>query len=150
MTTRAVLVAVLALCAVAGGAATASPNRQLTPQASCPTTVQAAGYQGITATAQIVAAIRRGVPRIFHDFTTQGGGPGWHHYQVAGLFSLNGGYRPEPSAIRRYRKIATHRCGRAVTSSSWVVFLQFPAAPMASADTGYMFVAKTRDGWVAW
>jgi hypothetical protein len=150
MATRAVLVGVLALVVVTSGAATTFPSRHVTRQRSCPATVQATGYQGIGATAQIVAAVRRGVPRIFRDFTTQGGGPGWHHYQVEGLFSLNGGYHPEPPGILRYRKIATQRCGRAVASNSWVVFLQFPAAPMASVDSGYMFVAKTRDGWVAW
>lgn len=150
MTTRVLVVAVLGLVLVTTGAATTRSRRQLTRQASCPQTIQARGYQGIRATAEIVEAVRRGVPRIFRDFTTQGGGPGWHHYQVEGLFSLNGGYYPEPLGIRRYRRIAIKRCGRTVAFDSWVAFLQFPTAPMASVSSAYMFVARTRRGWVAW
>jgi hypothetical protein len=152
MTTRVLVVAVLGLVLVTSGAATNRPSHQATRQGSgsCPKTVQTAGYEGIRATAEIVAAVRRGVPRIFRDFTTQGGGPGWHHYQVEGLFSLNGGYNPEPRGIRGHRQIAIHRCGRAVAFDSWVVFLQFPAAPVASVSSAYMFVARTRRGWVAW
>ncbi len=150
MTTRVVLVGVLALVLVTSGAATTHLTGQLGRQGSCPATIQAGGYEGIRATAQIVAAVRRGVPRIFRDFTTQGGGPGWHHYQVEGLFSLNRGYLPEPRGIGRYRGDAIHRCGKAVASNSWVVFLQFPEAPMASVGSAHMLVAKTRHGWVAW
>jgi hypothetical protein len=90
------------------------------------------------------------VPRIFRDYTTQGGGPGWHRYQVLGLLSLSGGYLPEPRAVVRYRREAARRCGRTVALDSWVVLLQFPEGPMVSTSFGHMFVAKTRGGWVAW
>lgn len=90
------------------------------------------------------------MPRLFRDYTTQGGGPGWHHYQVLGLLSLSGGYLPEPRAIVRYRREAARRCGRTVALNSWVVLLQFPEGPTASTSFGHMFVAKTRRGWVAW
>ena len=33
--------------------------------------------------------------------TTQGGGPGWHHYQVLGLLSLSGGYSPPAIDIHK-------------------------------------------------
>jgi hypothetical protein len=133
----------------AGAATTHSPSQVEQRQGSCPLTTQAVGYEGIGGD-QIVAAVRRGIPRIFRDFTTQGGGPGWHHYQVEGLVSLNGGYFPEPRGIRRYRRQALRRCGRAVGLNSWVVFLQFPEALTASVGSAHMFVAKTRRGWLAW
>jgi hypothetical protein len=116
----------------------------------CPATIQSGGYQGIRATSEIVAAVRKGVPRIFRDYTTQGGGPGWHRYQVLGLLSLSGGYLPEPRAVVRSRREAARRCGRTVALDSWVVLLQFPEGPMVSTSFGHMFVAKTRGGWVAW
>jgi hypothetical protein len=97
-----------------------------------------------------MAAVRAGVPRLFRDYTTQGGGPGWHHYQVLGLLSLSGGYSPEPRVLTRYRRVMMRRCGRAVAFNSWVVFLQFPEGPMASTSNAHMFVAKTRRGWRAW
>jgi hypothetical protein len=147
MTTRALLVGVLVLVLAAGGAATTRWIGQSARQSPCPTTIKADGRQGIRATFQIVAAVGRGVPRIFRDFTTQGGGPGWHHYQVEGLYSLTS---PEPRSIARYRREALRRCGRAVALGSWVVFLQFPEAPMASSSFAHMFVARTRHGWVAW
>lgn len=98
----------------------------------------------------MIAAVRGGVPRIFRDYTTQGGGPGWHHYQVLGLLSLSGGYSPEPQVITRHRRVVMRRCGRAVALNSWVVFLQFPEGPMASTSNAHMFVAKTIRGWRAW
>jgi len=150
LTKRAVLVGALGLVLVASGAGTTHPQRQVAGRASCPATIQSAGYEGIGATAKIVEAVRRGVPRIFRNFTTQGGGPGWHHYQVIGLYSLNRGYYPEPAGIGRYRRAAMHRCGRTVALDSWVTFLQFPEAPMASVSSAYMFVGRTRQGWVAW
>lgn len=150
MISRVPTIGLLALVLVAGGAATTRSTAQVARQGVCPKTIQAGGYQGIRATEKIVAAVRRGVPRIFRDFTTQGGGPGWHHYQVQGLLSLSGGYLPEPLAVTRYRREAARRCGRAVALNSWVVLLQFPEAPMASTSFGHMFIAKTRHGWVAW
>jgi hypothetical protein len=92
--------------------------------------------------------VRRAVPRLFRDFTTQGGGPGWHHYQVVSLLSLPAAYAPR--GIGRYRREAAARCGQNAAAKSWVVFLQFPEAPMASADTDHIFVAKTARGWVGW
>jgi hypothetical protein len=150
MKTRLLLIGLLALVLVASGAATTHSTGRLGRQSSCPTVAKGSGGQGIRTTAQVVAAVRRGVPRIFRDFTTQGEGPGWHHYQVLGLFSLNGGYYPEVRGIASYRREALHRCGRAVALTSWVTFLQFPEAPMASASFAHMFVAKTPHGWVAW
>jgi hypothetical protein len=150
MATRVVLVGALALVLVTGGAATTRSTEPVARKSSCPRAIDAVGREGIRATAQIVAAVGNGVPRIFRDFTTQGGGPGWHHYRVEGLFSLNGGYYPEPRGIGRYRREALRRCGRAVALGSWVVFLQFPAAPMVSVSSAHMFVAKTHHGWVAW
>jgi hypothetical protein len=141
---------VVALLLVASDAATTRGTAEVKRQYACPSTIQSAGYQGIWATSQIVRAVRAGVPRIFRDFTTQGGGPGWHHYQVQGLISLSGGYLPESRLVTRYRREAARRCGRAVALNSWVVLLQFPAAPIASTTFAHMFVAKTRHGWVAW
>jgi hypothetical protein len=144
------VVAVLALALVASGATIVPATYQSERQRSCPMTIQAGGYQGIRSASEIVAAVRQGVPRIFRDYNTQGGGSGWHHYQVLGLLSLSGGYLPEPRAIARYRREAARRCGRAVARNSWVVLLQFPEGPMASTSFGHMFVAKTGRGWVAW
>ena len=67
-------------------------------QHSCPAAIQSGGHEGIRATSEILVAVKKGVPRLFCDYTTQGGGPGWHHYQVLGLLSLSGGYLPEPRA----------------------------------------------------
>jgi hypothetical protein len=141
---------VIALLLVASGAATTGGTTQTRRQRGCPSTIQSGGDQGISATSQIVAAVRRGVPRIFHDFTTQGGGPGWHHYQVQGLISLSGGYSPESRVVTRYRREAAQRCGRAAALNSWVVLLQFPDAPMILTSFAHMFVARTAHGWVAW
>jgi hypothetical protein len=82
MTTRLVLASVLALLLVTTGGATTPSMAQPARKGSCPASQTDLGLQGIGTTARIVAAVRRGVPRIFRDFTTQGGGPGWHHYQV--------------------------------------------------------------------
>ena len=150
MKTRVVLIGLLAFVLVATGAASTHSTSRLGQQGPCPTVAKSIGGQGVRTTAQVVAAVRRGVPRIFRDFTTQGGGPGWHGYQVLGLVSLNGGYYPEMRGIARYRREALHRCGRAVALSSWVIFLQFPEAPMASSSFAHMFVAKTPHRWVAW
>lgn len=144
------VVGALALAFLASGATIAPATSQAEPQRSCPVTIQSGGYQGIRATSGIVAAVRKGVPRIFRDFTTQGGGPGWHRYQVLGLLSLSEGYLPEPRAVVRYRREAMRQCGRAVALNSWVVLLQFPAAPTVSSSFAHMFVARTRRGWVAW
>jgi len=133
MGTRVVLVGLLAFVLVASGAATNHSTSRLARRSSCPAVTESIGSQGIRTTAQVVAAVRRGVPRIFRDFTTQGGGPGGHHYQVLGLFSLNGGYYPEARGIARYRREAV-----------------FPEAPMASSSFAHMFVARTPHGWVAW
>ena len=116
----------------------------------CPAVTREVGLEDIATTEKIVAAIRRGVPRIFRNYTTQGGGPGWHHYQVLGLFSLNYGYGPSVPGIERYRREAVRRCGRGVGRGSWVVFLQFPEGPAASLSFAHIFVAKTRHGWTAW
>lgn len=140
----------VALLLVASGGATTRDTAHARHQRACPSTIQAGGYQGISATSQIVAAVRSGVPQIFRDFTTQGGGPGWHHYQVQGLISLSGGYSPESRVVTRYRREAARRCGRAAAVNSWVVLLQFPEAPMASTSFAHMFVARTAHGWVAW
>jgi hypothetical protein len=145
-----VVVGALALALVASGATIAPVTGQAERQWSCPATIQSGGYQGIRATSEIVAAVRKGVPRIFRDYTTQGGGPGWHHYQVLGLLSLGGGYSPEPRAVVRYRREAARRCGRSAARNSWVVLLQFPEGPMVSVSFAHMFVAKTRRGWIAW
>jgi hypothetical protein len=150
MKMRLVLIALLAFVLVASGAATTQSRDRSGRQTSCPTPAKSSSGQGLRTTMQVVAAVRRGVPRIFRDFTTQGGGPGWHHYQVLGLVSLNGGYYPEVRGIARYRREAIHGCGRAIALSSWVIFLQFPEAPMASSSFAHMFVAKTPQGWVAW
>jgi hypothetical protein len=141
---------VIALLLVASGAATTGGTAQARRQRGCPSTIQSGGYQGISATSQIVAAVRRGVPRIFHDFTTQGGGPGWHHYQVQGLISLSSGYSLESRLVTRYRREAARRCGRAAALNAWVILLQFPEAPMISTSFAHMFVARTPHGWVAW
>jgi hypothetical protein len=94
--------------------------------------------------------VRRAAPRVFRNYTTQGGGPGWHHYQVLGLDSLLGGYDPEARIVARYRREVLSRCGRAVAFNTWVVFLQFPEGPMISTSFAHMFVVKTHRGWVAW
>ena len=94
--------------------------------------------------------MRSGVPRIFRNYTTQGGGPGWHHYQVQGLLSLLPGYAHEPRVIARYRREVMDRCGRAVALNTWIVFLQFPEGPMASTSLAHMFVVRTPRGWRAW
>jgi hypothetical protein len=89
-------------------------------------------------------------PPNLRDFTTQGGGPGWHHYHVLGLASLFAGSVPGVvRGLSRYRREATRRCGT-VALRSWVVFLQFPEAPMASTSFAHMLVARTPRGWVAW
>ena len=151
MRIRLGLIGLVAFVLVASGAATTHPTGRSGRQSSCPTAPKFSSGQGIRATEQIVAAVRRGVPRIFRDFTTQGGGPGWHHYQVLGLVSLlEGAYYPEVRGIARYRREAVRRCGRDVALSSWVIFLQFPEAPMASSSFAHMFVARTPRGWVAW
>ena len=87
---------------------------------------------------------------MFRHYTTQGGGPGWHHYQVLGLLSLNQGYVPEPLVAARFRREVTRRCGRTVAANTWVVLLQFPEGPMASTSFAHMFVVNTRHGWTAW
>jgi len=135
---------------VTSGAATTTSTRSAAGQRPCPVTARSPGDQGIRTTLRVIAAVRAGVPRLFRDYTTQGGGPGWHHYQVLGLLSLGGGYSPEPRVITRYRRVVMRRCGRAVAFNSWVVFLQFPEGPMASTSNAHMFVAKTRRGWRAW
>jgi hypothetical protein len=143
-------VGVLGLVLAASGAARTPPLDQSLREASCPSTARSLGAQDIRTTVRILAAVRAGVPRIFRDYTTQGGGPGWHHFQVLGLLSLSGGYSPEPRVITRYRREVVRRCGRAVAFNTWVVLLQFPEGPMASTSNAHMFVAKTRRGWAAW
>ena len=151
MTSRFLLVSVLGLrLLVVSVASGASSNGRASSQRSCPRSPVTVNDAGIGTTPKVVSAVRRGVPRIFRDFTTQGGGPGWHHYQVLGLVSLNGGYYPAIEGIDRYRREALRRCGRTVALSSWVILLQFPEAPMAANSFAHMFVAKTRHGWVAW
>jgi len=135
---------------VVGGAAGAGSNGKALSARSCPMSPLTVNDAGIATAPQVVFAVRRGVPRIFRHFTTQGGGPGWHHYQVLGLVSLIGGYYPAIQGIDRYRREALRRCGRAVALSSWVIFLQFPEAPMAASSFAHMFVSNTRNGWVAW
>jgi hypothetical protein len=151
MTSRILLASALGLVlwAVSGASGTSS-NGSASSQPSCPGSPVTVSDAGIATTPKVVSAVRRGVPRIFRDFTTQGGGPGWHHYQVLGLVSLNGGYYPAIKGIDRYRGEARRRCGRAVALSSWVIFLQFPEAPMVASSFAHMFVTKTRAGWVAW
>ena len=151
MTSRFSLVSVLGLVLLAiSGASGASSNGRASSQPSCPRSPVAISDVGIGTTPKVVSAVRRGVPRIFRDFTTQGGGPGWHHYQVLGLVSLNGGYYPDVRGIARYRREAVRRCGKDVALSSWVILLQFPEAPMVSSSFAHMFVARTPRGWVAW
>ena len=151
MTSRLLLVSVLGLVLLAvSGASGASSNGRASSQPSCPRSPVTISDAGIGTTPKVVSAVSRGVPRIFRDFTTQGGGPGWHHYQVLGLVSLDGGYYPAIKGIDRYRGEARRRCGRTVALSSWVIFLQFPEAPMVASSFAHMFVAKTRAGWVAW
>jgi len=140
-----------ALVLVASGAATTRSTRPAARQRTCPATIaRSPDDQGIAATSRVLAAVRAGVPKVFRNYTTQGGGPGWHHYQVLGLLSLSGGDSREPGVITRYRRAAMRRCGRAVALDSWVIFLQFPEGPMASTSNAHMFVAKTRSGWRAW
>jgi len=117
---------------------------------SCPLTPRSAGSQDLRAASRIITAVRKGVPWVFRNYTTQGGGPGWHHYQVLGLDSLLGGDDPEARLVARYRREVLRRCGRAVAFNTWVVFLQFPEGPMASTSLAHMFVVKTHRGWVAW
>jgi hypothetical protein len=150
MKMRLGLIGLVALVLVASGAATTQSTGRLGRQNSCPTVAKMPSLQGIRSAGQVVAAVRRGVPRIFREFTTQGGGPGWHHYQVLGLVSLNGGYYPDVRGIARYRREAVRRCGKDVALSSWVILLQFPEAPMVSSSFAHMFVARTPRGWVAW
>lgn len=151
MASRFLLASALGLVLWAvSGASGASSNGRASSQPSCPGSPVTVSDAGIATTPKVVSAVRRGVPRIFRDFTTQGGGPGWHHYQVLGLVSLNGGYYPAIKGIDRYRGEARRRCGRAVALSSWVIFLQFPEAPMVASSFAHMFVTKTRAGWVAW
>jgi hypothetical protein len=147
-----ICLSVLVALAVAGSTPSgARPTERHTSDSVCPRGVLfAGGREGIATTSKIVAAVRRGVPSVFGDFTTQGGGPGWHHYQVEGLISLTGGYVPEPGGIARYRREAARRCGRTVARSSWLVLLEFPEAPMASVSSQHMFVTRTGKGWVAW
>ena len=150
MRSRFLFVSVLGVVLVLSGAAGAESNGPASRQRACPRSPVTVTDTGIATTGKVVSAVQRGVPRIFRDFTTQGGGPGWHHYQVEGLISLNGGFYPVLQGIARYRREALRRCGRAVTLSSWVILLQFPEAPMASSSFAHMFVAKTRSGWIAW
>ena len=84
------------------------------------------------------------------NYTRQGGGPGWHHYQVLGLVSLIPGYLPEPGVIGRYRRQVMSRCGSAVAFNTWILFLQFPEGPMASTTLAHMFVVRAPRGWRAW
>ena len=140
----------VALVLVASGAATTTSTRPEARQHTCPVTARSPESGGIGTTSRVIAAVRAGVPRVFRDYTTQGGGPGWRHYHVLGLLSLAGGYSAEPQVTTHYRRAAIRRCGRAVAFSSWVVFLQFPEGPMASTSNAHMFVAKTRRGWRAW
>ena len=147
-----VIVCALALVVVASGAASTTASGPAVRQRTCPRPIaRSPGDQGTGTTSRVIAAVRAGVPRIFRDYTTQGGGPGWHHYQVLGLLSLSfNSYDPEQGVIARYRRAAVRRCGRAVALDSWVVFLQFPEGPMASTSNAHMFVANTRRGWRAW
>ena len=138
----------MALAFVASGATNSRVTYQSERQRACPVAVQAGA--GISTTSRLIAAVRAGVPRLFRDYTTQGGGPGWHHYQLLGLLSLSGGVSPEPRVITRYRRVVMRRCGRAVAFNSWVAFLQFPEGPMASASNARVFLAKTHRGWRAW
>lgn len=143
-------VGALALVLVASGAATAPSASKAAGGQTCPSTDRSASDQGIRTTSHIVAAVGRGVPRIFRHYTTQGGGPGWHHFQVLGLLSVGAGPRREQVDTTRYWRQVVRRCGRAVAFNTWVAFLQFPEGPMASTSFGHMFVTRTSRGWVAW
>jgi len=142
------LVGVIALVLVASGAATA-PSSGKAVGRSCPSAARSLGVQNTRTTLRIIAAVRRGVPRVFRDYTTQGGGPGWHHYQVLGLVSVAGPL-PNQVDVTRYWRQLMRRCGRAVAFNTWVVFLQFPEGPAADLSFAHMLVTKTRQGWVGW
>jgi hypothetical protein len=51
-----------------------------------------------------------------------------------------------------WRRIATSRCGEAVSKRSWVAFYFRPewAKKSASIAEGVSFVAPTRSGWRVW
>ena len=68
--TRVVFVGVLALVLATSGTATHSVGR-VARRESCPNVIPV-GAQGIGTTLEIIRAVRRGVPRIFRDLTTQG------------------------------------------------------------------------------
>jgi hypothetical protein len=136
----------VALVAEPGSRARSTPDavvsaRALSVDDRCPRALA----PGARAAERALRAVRARVPRLFPNFELDRYG-----YHVVALLSLDDALVAEPISRKRYVRVATDACGRAVADRSWVVILHFPGAPMASLVPLVVYVARTADGWRPW
>ena len=121
---------------------------QATVTAECP----AALPTGRFASARLVPALRRAVPRLYSNLTNQDGGEAWRGFVLAGTLALGDQYPPgtAPRRLeRRLHAVALRLCGHEVADRSWVAFVHLPNASNA-AGLQAVYLARTHDGWRAW
>jgi hypothetical protein len=100
------------------------------------------GASGLAPAEDVIGAARRLIPRTYTD-------PAYSSFIIQSVFSLE----PVVAGLRdpaRFRAFAAARCGRSVALGSWVVAVQFPGAPIATAGLGIVYLVKTRSGWKLW
>jgi hypothetical protein len=108
-----------------------------------------AGRQGIANTVALVEALRRDVPRAFHNLTSMGQ-PAWPNYDVSALYSLASASAKEPRPTHRAWLRARRLCGAGTASRSWAVTLYFPLCQLPCAGPWTAYLSRTPRGWVLW
>jgi hypothetical protein len=138
----------LAALALAAGLVPTAQGAALRSAAPCPAASRNAvtGYRHPLT--EILAALRKEVPRVLH-LTNQRGPvdlskPG--AYEV-GAFARLGN---PSSAGTKPRAISVHRCGERVTDVSWFVEIAVPEAAAADLGTFWLYVIHTKHGWHVW
>src|SRR5438270_720534 len=121
-----VIAAAVAVAAAVPARSTTTNPPPSNEVARCPHhALNLAGREGIRNTAGVVSALRRDVPRAFHNLSSMGE-LAWPKYDVSALYSLSGGSLKEPQLIHRAWATARRLCGTQTASRSWAVTLSFP------------------------
>jgi hypothetical protein len=91
----------------------------------------------------VVAAIGPEVQRVFSETDIKG-------FTVSALAALDRSSYVPRFASDHYRRRVKEECGENTALRSWVVFINFPAAPDASFVPAVAYFARTSGGWCLW
>jgi hypothetical protein len=91
----------------------------------------------------VVDAIGQEVRRVFSGIDISG-------FRVSALAALDQAAYVPRFGSDNYRRRVDLECGETTAMRSWVVFLNFPAAPDASFAPAVAYFARTSEGWCLW